>query len=177
MDDVKRRRIVAGTILIVAGLFGLLAERWENVGEGLLFGAVGLGFVIAYFWTRKYPFLVPGGLLVGMSLGFYLDVAQPGFGEAVLLGLGVGFFLIWLLHFAYARENVWWPVIPGVILVLLGFPFTRDWISHAFDYWEFLLIAAGVLLLVLGLAGRGRRERRAHEGAPKGHEPSEPPQV
>ena len=165
MDDVKRRRLVAGAILIAVGLFGLFAERLAEMGEGLFFGTIGLAFLVAYLWSRNYGFLVPAGILLGMGLGFYLRVLYPEWDASILLGMGIGFFFVWLVHLAYQRDNLWWPVFPGTALVLLGIPWTREWFALLFERWELLVIAVGVAFLVAALFTRRRPPAEAGSSA------------
>lgn len=177
MDERKRRRMVGGAILIVVGLFGLLGDRLEDVGPGLVLGSIGAAFLVAYLGTRKYGFLVPAGVLLGMSAGQFLEVARPDLGRSVLLGMGAGFFLIWLLHLAYQKENVWWPVFPGTVLVLLGLPLARETVEMLFGNWPILVIVVGALLLAAAFFGRdgARRGARPQQRSEAPETPGPPP--
>jgi len=69
--------ILPGTILLVYGflfLFCALYGWWymENLWPGFLFGP-GLGFVLMYlFGEKEVGLLIPGGILLGLSIIFFL---------------------------------------------------------------------------------------------------------
>jgi hypothetical protein len=153
-DDRQSRRTTA-IVLIGIGvilLIGQLTEAWE-----WMMPLLGLGFLAAYFWTRNYGFLVPGGVLTGIGVGILLTTimstaADETEGALFLVSLGFGFALIWILDIIYTRASNWWPLIPGGILVLVGLALgiggaALDLLEVLGRWWPVILIAIGAWIL------------------------------
>lgn len=146
---------VVGLLLILIGVGVLLALTTEVGGE-VLPALVGVGFLTAYAFTRTYGFLVPGAILTGLGTGLLIAEAG-GPGEAVIVGLGVGFLAIALLNRALDEPagGWWWPFIPGGILVTVGSA-TLEPVTTLLPY---LLPAALIVIGVLLVLRRPSRAR------------------
>lgn len=152
MEDRSDRRIVAGIVLIVVGIGLLLLQLFEGLGQSSWLLFVGALFIVGYFLRRAYGFLVAGGILFGIGLGQLgeelLDVGD-GIGA---LGLGIGFVSIYAIDRAGRRDAPWWPLIPGLILVVTGLGSVGDEVAEVMSYvWPGLLILVG-LVLIFGLS-------------------------
>jgi hypothetical protein len=60
----------------------------------------------------------------------------------------VGFIAIYVIAKLYERDSHWWPLIPGVILILIGVPKTAKIFRFLFDNWPLILVAIGLLVLI-----------------------------
>jgi len=162
MSDSKHRRIASGLVFIVVGL-ALWALQWaEGVGRAVFFCLVGGAFLAGYLYRRKYGFLIPGCLLLGLGAGQLGRDSVFSFGDPTHLGLGSGFVAIFVIAFLYERRSHWWPLIPGGILILVGLPNTERALQFLYRNWPLILVFIGLMIL-LGAFGRpkGRRERGA----------------
>lgn len=150
-------RATAGAILVVLGL-ALLADRlvpgfrgeiWQLVLGGL--------FVAGYFYRRAYGLLIPGCILLGLSLGDLTQGSLLELGDSDSIGLGLGFIAIFAIDWLYRGRSHWWPLIPGTILVVTGAAEgsqqIQDWLEVG---WPVVLILIG--LIVLAGAFRSREE-------------------
>ncbi len=147
-----------GAVLVTVGAV-LLAGRLNHVvaagGPALWLGA---GFLVWWIFSGNYGLLVPAGVLGGLGAGLMLG--ETGFyGNAVALGLGAGFLAIYLLDLLRQRHRSnWWPLVPGAVLVAVGLvQNTTGWGSLGDLGWPLFLIVAGVIVVGVALAGRGRR--------------------
>ena len=126
---------MAGAVIIGIGLFLLLAQVIPDIGRAIpLF--IGLAFLAAFVPKREYGFLIPGCIVTGVGVGVVLTgvVADPWSGAAVLFSLAGGFIAIWVVSLLLRRldsqwprgasreaaQALWWPLIPGGILALVG---------------------------------------------------------
>jgi hypothetical protein len=163
---------VAGIVVISVGLFFLLAQYVPDIGRWIpLF--IGLVFLVAFIPKREYGFLIPGCIVGGVGLGIVLQgyVGDPWSGAVVLFSIGGGFIAIWLVSLLIrqfdrdwprgdsrdAAKALWWPLIPGSILVILGFVVLAE---EGFDtdvlrWWPLLIIGAGIVVLLSSLRRRG----------------------
>jgi hypothetical protein len=140
-----RDRTMLALLLIGGGILFLLGQLNPFFGFGdlvlLLLGGI---FLYAYWNTRsghRIGFLIPGAILFGLGVGQVLSnfwFAGNWGGDFTTLGLGLGFCLIWALE-----RRLWWSLIPGSILVLVGL----SSISVFGSLWPLALIALGVYLL------------------------------
>ena len=153
MADVRQRRLLAGTILIVVGLLSYLNPRIDILRTEYLLVGLGAIFIVAYFVMRKYGLLIPGCILSGLGLGVTFDHSLRNVGDGPQLGLGLGFIAIYLIGFLLERRRQWWPLVPGTVLVLSGFDLTEDAAAYFFDHWELMLVVIGVLLVLGSLRG------------------------
>ena len=119
-------RLIWGGILILAGILFLLQEL-NILGNAfqylwlILMAAGGAVFIWIYF-TKKEQWwaIIPGLTLLGLSLrgldsllNFYPGSSWTG---AVFLGcIGLAFWLIYL-----RRQDQWWAIIPGGVLLTLA---------------------------------------------------------
>ena len=150
---------VGGAVLITIGVGLLLAQLFGDAEQYVLLG-VGLVLLVIFAVTRNPGALIGGGIVTGLGLGVIVaTVAEDEIaGAAVLFGLGGGFIAIWLIGYLLKmRETAFWPLIPGSILVLIGFVTLAG--TEAADQlerlWPLLIIGLGVIVLVAAMRNRG----------------------
>ena len=151
--------VVAGALLVVVGIL-LLVVTQLGVGGEVVPAAIGVGFLVVYAFQPRYGFLVAGSIMTGLGAGIVVETHFNTAGAAVLLGLGLGFCAIYGIDLAVSRlkhSTLWWPLVPGVILLGIGLLVASQnfgelaWIGR---WWPLALVVLGVLLL-LGRPGRG----------------------
>jgi hypothetical protein len=120
MNVLNDRRTVAGLILILVGL-AVLATEYFALADAVVLGSIGIVFLVAYAFTRRYGFLVPGMIFASAAVGNGLqDSGNDPSGGLVGIAIGAGFLGIYLVD-AFVRDGSrWWPLIPGTILTLIG---------------------------------------------------------
>ena len=160
---IERRGVVGGVVLILLGLGFYFADVFRQLDGGVFLGALGTAFLVAYLLRRRYPLLVPAGVLLGLAAGSLLDDLLAGGVQGELLGLAAGFLAIFLVHLVVSGQQRWWPVAPAAVLALLAFPGGQRWLVRLVEDWPLVLILVGAVLLGAALLRRG--------GAPE----SEPP--
>ena len=157
--------VVLAAVLIVAGVCALIGNLVsDRIGGDMVPLAVGLVFLTAYFVTRRYGFLVPGGIVTGVGAGILLaDIAGTADnGAIVVVAGGLGFLAIYFLDVLMTHSSDrWWPVIPGGLMMLGGAATATDavWGSQvARIAAPLVVIALGVILLVTrGIWSSGNR--------------------
>jgi hypothetical protein len=165
-DHTLRNRLIGGIVLVGLGLYLLAAQfiRSEWMGMLILPG-LSILFLAWGLLTRNVGLLVPGGILGGIALGTFLTSSAFGQdmgveeGGVFLLAFAGGWALITVAA-AVIGQRVLWPLIPGVILALIGFALMAggaglqvlEWIGRL---WPLALIAGG--LAVLWRAWRGQK--------------------
>jgi hypothetical protein len=137
-------------MLIVIGVVFLLAQQSRIGGEAVV-AAIGLAFLVAFFYRRNYGFLVPGGVMTGWGLGIIYQFLY-GASWAKLLGLGLGFIGIYVIDVLTGgrRGGQWWPLVPGGVLAAIGLLQAggQYGITGTIGrWWPLILIAFGVYLL------------------------------
>ena len=75
--------------------------------------------------------------------------------QGIVLGIGVGFLLIYVIDKLYQKDSPWWPLIPGGIMVIIGIPKTEEVLRFVGDNWALILIAIGLLVLIGAFRSRG----------------------
>ncbi len=151
-------QVAAGLALVVLGGALLALERLDGSPDHLFLILVGGVFAAGYFYRKAFGLLIPGGILIGLGSGLaYDDLYSDSFldGESAAFGLGIGFLLIYVVSLLYERTHRWWPLIPGGLLVIAGFP-DWDWADEILDFWPVAVMAVGLLLLFRGLLSRQR---------------------
>lgn len=160
----QKRRVGTALLLIALGVLFLL-DNYVNLGEAFL-AIVGLFLLAAYFALGHNPgFLIPGGILTGLGLGIYatgagfLERDEIG-GSLIMLGLGAGFLLIWVLE---RRQR--WAIIPGSIISGLGVLslltawggiIPQDLLRLVEDWWPLILVMFGLWILYQQLVHQRR---------------------
>ncbi len=166
-----RGGLVAGVVIIGIGLFFLLAQVIPDIGRWIpLF--IGLAFLAAFVPQREYGLLIPGCIITGVGVGVVLTgvVDDPWSGAAVLFSLAGGFIAIWVVSLLLRRvdrdwprgssrdaaQALWWPLIPGGILALVGVIVLAEsgFESDLLRWWPLLIIGAGIVVLVSALSRR-----------------------
>jgi hypothetical protein len=163
---------VAGVVIIGIGAFFLLAQLVPDIGRWIPL-LVGLIFLAAFVPKREYGFLIPGCIISGVGVGVVLTgvVDDPWSGSVMLFSIAGGFIAIWVVSVLLrlgdedwprgasrdAAQALWWPLIPGGILALIGVVVLSEegFESDLLRWWPLLIIGAGILVLVSALSRRG----------------------
>lgn len=169
MPRPDRQKFIAGVVLVLVGLGFYLVQRFEAIGSEVIMLIIGGAFLVAYFYQKAYSLLVPAGILLGLGTGALLHDRFWWANEGTQLGLGIGFLSIYVIDRLYQRQNSWWPLIPGTILVIIGIPKTAMVLRFLRDNWALMLIAIGLLVLI------GAFRRRDEPEAAATPAPAEPP--
>jgi len=167
MDELRNRPgLVPGLILIGLGIIFLIFNFFPGVAGSLFLVGLGLTLLVVFLFTRLYGVLIPAGILSGLGFGivvlesrvFPADRGWP----FILIGLGGGFLLIWVFSILFTSGPTTpggrvWPLIPGVILVLIGAGFLLFEPALWAIWWPLIFVAIAVLeLLVRLVTGRLR---------------------
>lgn len=154
--DPRRGRLVAGGVMLAVALIALAGQHfgWSWHGRGML-ALIGIAFVVWAALARSAGLLVPGGVLLGVGTGAWL---QATYGPAAFLwSMAGGFILISVLSLALfgARKNTWWTLWPagGLVFagaVVAGGPEVRSLFAWLREFWPWLLLAAALVLLGSG---------------------------
>lgn len=158
MDEVTRRRVVAGAILIIVGIGLILLQVFQGFGEWIVLLLIGAAFLAGYFLRRSYGLLIPGCILVGIGLGA-IGGTTWGVGDFTQIGLGTGFIAIYVIDRIYRGSTHWWPLIPGGVLLITGVASLGGNIARIVEVgWPLLLVLAGLLLIgaAFGLFGKAK---------------------
>lgn len=150
---------IGGAFLIAIGVLSLLGQFMKDGWLGLLFlPALALIFLIWGAVTRKEGFLIPAGILGGVSLGTFLERATPGLaGEATgavfVLSLALGFAVITPLTAVICGRAQWWALLVAGILALVGGALLAggaalDMLVLAGQAWPLILIGLGIYIIV-----------------------------
>ncbi len=142
MNRSQMNQILPGLILIALGILFLLGRT--ALSGAVFLGGLGAIFIIAYFGTRKYGWLIPGCILAGLGVGELMGWSS--------LGLGLGFIAIFVVDLIVRGKSHWWPLIPGVIISLDALNSRAGAVLAPIqglinNFWPVLLIVIGVLLL------------------------------
>ncbi|HLP26979.1 MAG TPA: hypothetical protein VK477_14960 [Acidobacteriota bacterium] len=155
--DNRRGRLVAGGVLLAVACAALAAPYLPPGLTGRAFlPFLGVAFVVWAALSRSAGLLVPGGVLLGVGVGAWL---QASYGSpAFFFSLAGGFLSISVLSLLIfgAKTKTWWTVFPagGLVfagIVVSGGPAARETLRAMHGYWPFALIAVAIALIVSAL--------------------------
>ena len=173
VDRTRWWRVIPGFTLLAAG--AVIALESQKITLGDWAGAIVLFGVALGFWAlllRRGEFwwaLLPAGVLTVTSLlvGLRAQLSAQLWTAALLIGLGLVFFLLYLVRLGQADTH--WAIVPAGWLMLLGAitlikasnlpPVINKW-------WPILLIIAALALLVLAIIRRPRAAPVAQKAGP-----------
>jgi hypothetical protein len=159
VDSPRTKRLFAGIALIGIGALLLVAQfieaHWLSL---LILPALGAIFLLWGLIARNPGLLVPGGILSGIGLGAYLTsgpyvaATERVQGGVFMLAFAAGWALIVVASLAIGRRQ-WWPLIPGVIMALIGVAllggeFGLQILEWAGKLWPLILIGIGLSILL-----------------------------
>jgi hypothetical protein len=148
----QERNFAPGLVLIGFGVLFLFVQLTDIGGEAVV-AVIGGGLLVAYAVTRRYGYLVPGGILTGLGLGIvWQERVLQDAGGAVLIGLGAGFLGIYLIDGIVRRDRaLWWPIIPGGITLTIGLMLEAGpggTLLRVAPLWPIVLIVIGAALVL-----------------------------
>lgn len=155
--DNRRGRLVAGGVLLAVAGAALAAPYLPPGFAGRAFVPfLGVAFVVWAALSRSIGLLVPGGVLLGVGVGAWL---QASYGPAAFLfSLAGGFLSISVLSMLIfgAKHKTWWTVFPAgglafAGIVVSGGPAVREVLRGMQNYWPYALIVVAVALIVSAL--------------------------
>jgi hypothetical protein len=145
----RRSQIAAGAALIVIGIVALALQHFEESGRAIILLVAGGSFIAAYLYSDIYGLLIPGGILSGLGLGSLAEWQDVAVRDPNAVGLGIGFAAIYIIERVYRRRAHWWPLIPGVILIVSGLGARFGDVGHILWRWApVILVALGVLMVI-----------------------------
>ena len=165
MNVRDRRGLNIGIVLVGLGLFFLLRRELHLSGPGPILLVIGaILFTLAALRGFQGP-VVPAGVLLGLGAGFLLrdplDPWMPSW-ATILLGLGGGLLLAAGIDRRAGHVQRPSTFVPGLVLVIIAavaalaanFRFPEYAFDAIWRFWPWALVAAGVILVVLGIRRR-----------------------
>lgn len=153
-------RVMTGGLLIAIGLLLFVLQFVTGPTVSILFLLGGAGFVVAYFNRKRYGYLVPGCILIGIGIGNLGEQSSIPIQNMSSIGLGIGFLGIYVVDRLYRGQTAWWPLVPGLILAGVGLLTGHVDFSRLISKgWPLILVVFGILFLT-GTLGT----KRSHGG-------------
>lgn len=162
MARARSSQLSLGVILAAVGAV-LLATRFAPIetAPAWLLG-LGLAFSLVAIFQRSFGWLLAGMVLLGLGSGMVLgDRAALGLPIRAwrLIALGAAFLLVWALAKVLQIKVHWWPLVAGLVLLVLGAaPFLRHLVfvppsvEAAFrTWWPAALVVAGAVFIISAL--------------------------
>lgn len=156
----SRPILLVGSILIVLGILLLLSNYLNS--NWLLFSAIpfaGMVMIIESIRTKNYGLIIAGCLVGGNSAGLLIFFLSANFLEMaqrvgwLILGAGMSWIMITIIASIYLNRHPWWPLIPGVIITSISFPFLFSSLRLV-DFVLYIVTTIGIVLLGSGMMFR-----------------------
>ena len=148
----RRSQVATGLALVVIGIVALALQYFEGPGRAVVLLLAGGAFIATYFYSDIYGLLIPGGILSGLGLGILGEWCELSVKDPDAIGLGIGFTSIYVIERLYRRRAHWWPLIPGVILIVSGLGARFGDVGHILWRWSpAVLVLLGVVLVYRAL--------------------------
>jgi len=148
-------RILVGTALVLGGVLMLLDQTGVLKGAADLFWAgllaIGAAIFLIWFFTdqSKWWAAIPGFTLAGLSVSSLL-LNRIGWGGLALLGgIGLGFWAIYL-----SGRQRWWAIIPGGVLVTLGITSVMSDVYGVMDSGGVFFVGLGLTFVLVALLAK-----------------------
>ena len=152
--------LIVAFILASVGVIPLLTTfqaKGETIGAFVMF-AIALPFWVVFLVSRQnWWAVIPAGILTSVGATVFLigiwnfdDAGVAMLNGAMNLGIAATFFLLWLRR---GDHPVDWAKYPAVAFLIFG-AITLIFGTSFNLYWPFLLIAAGILVLLFNLRPR-----------------------
>lgn len=159
MDNISKRQVATGSILILLGIGFFALQFLEGFGEAALLFLLGGAFVAGNLFWNAYGLLIPGGILMGIGLGSIGELADLAFGDLSQIGLGLGFVSIYVIDLVYRAQTHWWPLIPGGFLIIDGLAAGNELFQRLLSVgWPLVLVFVGLLALAGAFGRTGRKQ-------------------
>jgi hypothetical protein len=153
--------LIPGFVLLAIGtiiLLGEIAPAVGNVLSGpLVVGAIAVSFLLIFalhpgFWWA----LIPGGVMASVTLVTLIDAFNLPIdgGVVILLGIGLTFVLLSLVR-TEKGERMWWALIPGGVMLLIGLFVAAQQVALAGYVLPAVLLAVGIYFIFRGLRASG----------------------
>jgi hypothetical protein len=148
----RRSQVATGAALVVIGLVALALQYFEGPGRAVVLLIAGGSFIATYLYTDIYGLLIPGGILSGLGLGILGEWCEISVRDPNAIGLGIGFASIYAIERAYRHRAHWWPLVPGVILIVSGLGARFGDVGHILWMWApAVFVLLGIVLVVRAL--------------------------
>lgn len=144
-------RILIGAVLVLGGILMLLDQTGILRGATLLFwsGILAIGAALFLYWffseRSRWWAAIPGFTLAGMAASSVLLDRLGWGGLAVLGGIGVGFWAVYLRD-----RRSWWAIIPGGVMLTLGVISAMTEAYRVVDTGGVLFVGLGITFLLVG---------------------------
>lgn len=152
MNENAKRSSAFGGGLIALGVGLYFLQFAGGLGRGI-FTVLGGGVLVAgYLWSRSLLLLVPGCLLLALGLG---SIGQRSFfalDRTNWIPIGIGLVAVTVITGLYEKKPRFWPLLPGGLLILLGFE--GAWLRFKElmrGGWPLALVALGAIVVVITL--------------------------
>jgi hypothetical protein len=152
--SLRSGRLVGGALLILFGILILGAKAFDL--DMMLVAFPGLAMLLLGIVTRNSGWLIPAGILNGISLAilateqFNLS-AQIDIPIIFLLCFAVGWFSIPLFSMIFTRDRHLWALIPGGVMAVIGGTMAGGIENLEILSWFNYLVPAALILVGLGL--------------------------
>lgn len=159
-------RVVGGVLLVGFGLvfflqtLGLLDAFGSGFLWGVIFGAAGLAFLVAFLRDRtRWWAVFPAMPLLGIAALMLVDALAPALADVAGGGLFLGLVSLsfWLVY--WVRRDFWWAIIPGGTVATTAVIALLANVLPGAETTALLLLGIGLTFLVLYFlpAERGRQ--------------------
>lgn len=118
----SRGQLVGALAFITIGTILLLA-RFVEMGDLGALVPIGIGVLLLAWGAAAQSIgpIIPGGIIAGIGLGAQLETqVLADEGGLFFLGFAAGWVAITVVSSLFTDETVYWALIPGSILALIG---------------------------------------------------------
>lgn len=155
----KHKRRHTGLILILIGAALFVLNNFEGPTDTIIFFLVGGLFLVGYLLRRAFGLLIPACILLGLGIGSVFEESALPISSFTSIGLGIGFVAITVIDFLYRRRAHWWPMIPGLILIVVGVGSDYMDLGEVLSRgWPLILVLIGIFMW-MGMTGKSNEDK------------------
>ncbi len=143
----------------------VFADAIGDLGGSFFLGSMALGFWLIFALHRKQWWAgIPAGVLTTLAVVAGTDELTRGLdgGAVFFLGLGLTFLILYIVP--APRGRMTWPLIPAIILIIMGVLIGTDYVVALNYLGAIALIGVGAYLLVRSLIRPSDDDSREESG-------------